>query len=312
MRTHVSPDHQVHKAPIRNGDVDWDSFDTATYIADNYAELHSADREIISRLSGFYRELPPGSVQRSLELGAGPNLYPLMLAGCVSRHIEVVERSAANVTHLRNVFSQDPPPEHWQPFWRLSRELNPALPQDLRSVLDRVVCRQGNAFDLEPGLYGLGSMFFVAESVTSDENEFRTMCCRFVESVRPGGYVVAAFMAGMSEYGVAEEVLPSYPLSEDRLADVFGAYTERLQIRKIPPDASLPYQYDGMLLMTGHRSEYRGYWRHEESALTPPVVERRHNSRVALNGQRPGPDLTTHRKPTLAITEASDPGSPLP
>jgi hypothetical protein len=60
--------------PRPNGDVAWDDFDTAGYVADNYATLHELDRRIIADLSPYYRALKPGSLRSSLDIGTGPNI----------------------------------------------------------------------------------------------------------------------------------------------------------------------------------------------------------------------------------------------
>jgi hypothetical protein len=238
----------------RNADVPWDAFDVERYVADNYAALHDADREIIRRMSAYYRRMTPGSAGRTLELGAGPNLYPLMLAGGVSRAIDVVEPSAANVAHLRRVLSRAPD-AHWTPFWETCRAANPDLPGSLSRVLGKVRVLHAGADDLPVGRYGGASMFFVAESVTGDPQEFRAICARLACAVRPGGYVVAAFMAGMPSYELAGELLPSCPVDAWTVREALAPYLRELRLTHIPPDPSLPYDCDGMLLATGRRPD---------------------------------------------------------
>ena len=75
-----------------------------------YRDLHPSDDDVIRHHAAFYRRIPPGDVRVSLELGAGPNLYPLMLAASVSPRIEVVEPSAASIAYLRQQTAASPPP----------------------------------------------------------------------------------------------------------------------------------------------------------------------------------------------------------
>ncbi len=232
-----------------NADVAWDGFDTRGYVADNYASLHEVDRRIITTLAPFYRSLPPASVRTALDVGTGPNLYPLMLAGAASRRIDVVEHSAANVEHLRRVCAQGADP-CWLPFWQLCRDLLPALPADLSQVLGRVQVTQGSAFALPARRYDLVSMFFVAESVTGERAEFELLTQRFVRAAVPGGRLVAAFMAGMPQYELGGDVLPSFPLDEPALEHVVGPLTRDLHIVRLPADPTLPYEHDGVLLLT--------------------------------------------------------------
>lgn len=239
-----------------NHDVAWDDFDTSEYVADNYATLHDFDRRIVTELSPYYRALPPGSLATSLDVGTGPNLYPLMLVAAASRRLQALDHSAANVTYLQQA-SREGAGQGWASFWQLCRQLNPALPADLDEVLRGVAVRQGNAFDLPAARYDLVSMFFVAESVTGDPEEFRQLCRRFAGAAVPGGHLVAAFMAGMPQYELGGEVLPSLPLTEDTLEAVMRPVTRDLYVQRLPPDATLPYQHDGVLLLTARALQPR-------------------------------------------------------
>ena len=93
----------------RNRDVAWDGFDTGGYVADNYARIHEFDRRIITSLSSYYRRLRPGSLSSALDIGTGPNLYPLMLVAAASRRVEALDRSAANVAYLRRAVGEGAP-----------------------------------------------------------------------------------------------------------------------------------------------------------------------------------------------------------
>ena len=235
--------------PVRNADVRWDDFDTSGYVADNYESLHDLDRQIITELSPHYAALPPAALATALDVGTGPNLYPLMLAAAASRRLESVEPSAANRAYLDRLCRRGPD-ACWLEFWRLCRELNPALPDDLGQVLRGVAVRRGDAFTLPRARYELVSMFFVAESVTGVRQEFEEICRRFAAAAAPGGHLVAAFMAGMPSYELGGEVLPSYPIDEDALTGALRGLAEGLDVRRLPPDPTLPYEHDGVLLLT--------------------------------------------------------------
>jgi hypothetical protein len=155
------------RQPTRSRDVDWDTWPVEEYLAENYRELHPCDAAVIRHHSAFYRQFAPGAVERSLEFGAGPNLYPLMLAAAASRRIEAVEVGAGNVAYLTRQLDAGPD-ESWQAFYALCRRLDPALPPTLTEALSRVRVVHGDARSVTPGAYGLASMNFVAESVTED------------------------------------------------------------------------------------------------------------------------------------------------
>jgi hypothetical protein len=252
----VTPGASARRATalLVNSDVAWNDFDTESYVADNYATLHDFDRHIITALSPYYRSLAPRSVARSLDVGTGPNLYPLMLAAAASRRQEVLERSARNVAYLRRAGHEGADPT-WAPFWRLSRQLNPALPTDLDGVLRGLTVHQGDAFHLPPGRYGLVSMFFMAESVTGDRDEFEHLSHRFAQAAAPGGHLVAAFMAGMPEYELGGQRLPSFDLDRHTLEAVMRPVTRQLRVWQLPADPTLPYRHDGVLLLTARALE---------------------------------------------------------
>ncbi|MER5944037.1 class I SAM-dependent methyltransferase [Streptomyces sp. NPDC001928] len=238
--------------PIRNDDVDWDSWPVQDYLAENYRDLHPSDAAVIAHHAGLYRELTPGGIARSVEFGAGPNLYPLMLAASVSRRIDAVEAGTANVRYLTGQF-RDGPDACWQPFYALCRRQVPSLPETLGEALARVRIVHGDVRALPAGAYGLASMHFVAEGATEDFTEFTEFCRLFARCVGPGGYLVAAFMENMPTYRIGRASRwPGCPVDVDAVREVFAPLTERLSVTRINADPTLPdYGDSGMVLMTG-------------------------------------------------------------
>lgn len=236
---------------LRNADVDWDQWPVADYLAEIYRDLHPSDDAVIEHHSAFYRRLAPESVERSVELGAGPNLYPLMLAAAVSRHIEVVEPSSANLAYLRRQLDDGPDPS-WLPFYQRCRQLQPELPATLVQALSRVSIRRGGAADLPVGRYDLGSMHFVAESCTEDFAEFRDICQLFARSVRPGGRLIAAFMENMGTYQIgAGPRWPGCRVDAGSVREAFAPLVTEESTSRVDFDVTGPdYGYSGMVLMT--------------------------------------------------------------
>lgn len=248
-------------ARVFNRDVDWHTFATDNYLADNYTSLHRLDREIIRALSPYYRALAPGSLASALDVGTGPNLYPLMLAASASRQLHALEHSATNVAYLKRACRDGADP-NWTPFWQLCRQLDPALPCDLDQVLARLTVHHGNAFDLPTAQHDLVSMFFMAESVTGDRQEFQQLSHRFAAAAAPEGHLIAAYMAGMPQYELAGQTLPSFPLDQHTLETVMQPVTEQLRVWQLPADPTLPYQHEGVLLLTARA-------RHHEHVVLP-------------------------------------------
>ncbi|MFF5937863.1 class I SAM-dependent methyltransferase [Streptomyces sp. NPDC012508] len=244
------------RALRHNRDADWDSWPVADYLAENYRQLHPCDIGVIHHHSAFYRQFAPGSIARSLEFGAGPNLYPLMLAAAASRRIDALEPSTANVRYLRGQLAEGPDTS-WQAFYTLCRELDPALPAKPAEALARVRIVPGAADDVPAGTYDLASMNFVAESVTEDFAEVAALCADFVRSVRPGGHLVAAFMERMPSYRIGDGPdWPACPVDAGAVRAVFAPLTEELRISRLAKDRTLPeYGDTGVLLLTARRTE---------------------------------------------------------
>lgn len=240
---------------LRNRDADWDAWPVADYLAENYRRLHRADEAVIDHHSAVYAAIPAGSLDRTVEVGAGPNLYPLAMAAAASRLVHAVEPSAASVAYLRGQLRDGPDPT-WDPFYARCRRRNPALPPSLAQALSRVRVTRADAFALPEGRYALGSMNFVAESVTEDRAEFAAFCGAFARAVRPGGHLVASFMENMGRYSISGgREWPGVPVDSEKISEAFAPYTVDLVVRRIDADPDLPdWGYTGMVLLSARRA----------------------------------------------------------
>ena len=173
---------------VRNADVDWDRWPVQDYLAENYRQLHPSDAALIDHHAGYLRGIAPDSLECSLEFGAGPNLYPLLLVGACSRRIDAVEPGAANVAYLRRQLTAGMD-DSWRPFYDRCRAGNPGLPADPAQVLRRIRVIRADGRDVAADLYDLVSMHFVAEGATEDRDEFTAFCRTFVAAARPAGHV---------------------------------------------------------------------------------------------------------------------------
>lgn len=245
-------------ATVRNADVAWDRWPVQQYLTENYRELHPCDAEVIDHHSAFYRRLAPDSVERSLEFGAGPNLYPLMLTAACSRELHAVEPSAANVAYLRRQLTAGLDAS-WLPFYERCRTGNDALPESPEDALARVRVVYADGMTVAPGGYDLTSMHFVAEGATEDPAEFAAFCRTFVHAARPGGHVIAAFMENLGRYRLGDgPQWPAFPVDVDTVRTVFAPFTEDLEVTRIDADPTLPdYGDTGMILLTARRRPAR-------------------------------------------------------
>ena len=228
--------------------TNWEKFDARTYIGNNYSSIHSEDREIINRLVTFYSSL--SSVMSALEVGVGPNLYPIMAMLPYIKKIECIDFSKSNLIYLRKQLKK--PDDNWYKFWELFRSLSQEYNIDLVENLEKKVkTKHGSIYELEEKKYDLASMFFCAESITREHNEFVLACNKFIKSVKSGGNLVAVFMENSKGYSINNIDFPAYPVDIDLIKKIFQPKTSSLLVVRIPL-ARQPLRpgYIGMLLLT--------------------------------------------------------------
>lgn len=247
-----------------NEDAPWDSFDPDAYIDHNYRRLRSDDEEILhivrDHFSDHFRDRTAnsGPPPRGIDVGAGANLYPAlaMLPWC--EEITLLERSAANVRYLHG---QRPSYDrNWNEFWNVLCKENAycELPEDPRARFRRIVdIEEGNLFDLDrrPGQWSVGTMFFVAESMSTSHEQFRTGVERFLRALAPGAPFAAAFMEGSLGYKVGDQEFPACSVGEDdiraALAPLSGGPVDITPIGM--PQGPLRPGYKGMIVACGRR-----------------------------------------------------------
>jgi hypothetical protein len=254
---------------VRNADAPWNRFSPEAYWQHNYSELLAEDQEIISLVSGFltraFMDCLPA--ERAVDVGSGTNLYPALLMLPWTEKILLTDFSAANVDWLRRNVADEGPVWNWGPFWRkLEKAEGYKQVSEPRKQL-REACageagfagiEQKSVFRLPRARWNLGTMFFVAESITEDRNEFRAAIASFVGALTPGAPFATAFMAGSHGYPVAGTSFPALPITADDVTQCFtdlgvsGLSVERPQTADRVRDG---YKY--MIVATGFVGERR-------------------------------------------------------
>jgi hypothetical protein len=228
----------------------WDQFNPRIYIKENYAQIHEEDLLIIQHLARFCLSLP--KISHALEIGVGPNLYPVMAKLPFIDSLECVDFSSANVDYLAGQLVK--PSDNWDQFLQLFKSINPKYNLNLADTLkEKVTVRLGSIYDLEKAQFGLGSMFFCAESITDNYDEFTRACNRFIESVKTGGYLMASFMENSVSYKVGDTKFPAYPVDTAVITKIFSPKTKNLIIYRIPRSdqpVGTNHSYTGMLFLT--------------------------------------------------------------
>jgi hypothetical protein len=118
----------------------------------------------------------------------------------------------------------------------------------------------GSGTNLYPALprFDLGTMFFVAESITNDPGVFRDAVEHFVVALRPDAPFAAAFMAGSAGYEVADTAFPALAITPDdvrRHLTELGMREPRAELLETKPEVRDGYA--GMIVATGFASNRR-------------------------------------------------------
>jgi hypothetical protein len=251
---------------LHNADAPWNMFSSQDYWRRNYSELQAEDEEIIRLVSRFFisafADRPPAA--SAIDVGAGTNLYPALLMLPWAEQILLADFSESNVRWLSDQLADDTFPWTWRPFWR---EMRPAkgyrdVDQPRKQLREACLSKPGHAgverlsvFELPKARWDLGTMFFVAESITEDPAEFRAAVAAFVAALKPGAPFAAAFMAGSEGYPVAGTHFPALPIDPDdvwqHLTDL-GAGAPSVELLKTKH--RVRDGYAGMIVATGFAS----------------------------------------------------------
>jgi hypothetical protein len=255
-----------------NDAYQWDEFDSAAYQKKNYAKLQAVDREILRRVSLFFSTAfaDRGPAREALDVGSGTNLYPALLMLPFTDRIMLTDFSVNNVRWLEHHIMDEDAPWSWQPFWdevhtlEEYRERIGEPRKHLREACTAVPgiagIEQRSVFDLPERRWQLGTMFFVAESITTDPGEFHTAVGCFVGALEPGAPFATAFMGGSKGYRVGRRKFPrvgrrkfpAVPITKADVNDLFtGLGAKDLSVWQTQAKEKIRRGYDTMIVATG-------------------------------------------------------------
>jgi hypothetical protein len=254
---------------------DWDAFHAHEYWKANYAFMRGDDRRFLESLRDFFRLEPGAGDWTGVDVGSGANLYPALAMLPLCKEITLWEYGATNCDWLRGEVRRYS--THWDPFWRTLRAAGryDEIGTNARGRLARTAkVHQGSLFDLpqwspdrpEWG-FDVGTMFFVAESITDDPDRFYEAVDKFTGSLRPGAPFAAAFMRNSSGYVVGSQEFPALNIEERDVHEHLAKIAPDLRIETVDtrgqfvkpgdpadprPTRRLRHGYDGMILALGH------------------------------------------------------------
>jgi hypothetical protein len=238
-----------------NADVKWDLFNSTDYFEHNYQRLHKQDESIIHIVADhFERRAGAQWRERAIDVGSGANLYPALTMLPFAAEVILYERAFTNRQWLVSQLSQ-PAPSWQQDFWPAISEgraeyTGISNPIELLGRRAKVV--KGNVFDLRPNQFGLGTMFFVAESITKRDDEFERATRLFVGSLVSKAPFAAAFMRNSSGYIVGGESFPACSIDEEDVERCLADLAAIDDIQVVEGN-ELREGYRGMIVATGRK-----------------------------------------------------------
>jgi hypothetical protein len=236
---------------VLNADADWDRFTPSWYKEHNYSALGDDDRQILECVRDFFASAGVHD-GRGLDAGSGSNLYPALSMLPFCQEIVLLDFSAANVAWLQAELSE--PNRSWNEFWHLLAK-DPAYADvvDFRALLRKTAhVSHGNVLDLPKDEYDMGTMFFVAESMSTELSEFRQAVHGFIGALRKDAPFAIAFMIGSKGYTVDGRHFPAVEIDGHDVQQCLKGVAQLASIADIEMrDPPLRHGYDGMLVATG-------------------------------------------------------------
>jgi len=250
-------------ARVRNAQAPWADFSSEEYFAHNYKTVQAEDQEIIHRVSLFFIDAfaDRGPARCAVDVGSGSNLYPALLMLPWADHIQLTDYSPRNVSWLRDEINEDQPTWAWQSFWRelagyrgYDQIMKPR--EQLKAAClgspDLGGVRRQSVFELPRGRWQLGTMFFVAESITEEFTEFREAIGRFAGALQRGAPFAAAFMAGSLGYEVDGTWFPALKVTGEDVQECFEKFgADNLSVLANETSPGVRQGYEGMIVATG-------------------------------------------------------------
>ncbi|HEY9473925.1 MAG TPA: SCO2525 family SAM-dependent methyltransferase [Mycobacteriales bacterium] len=238
----------------RNADFPWDSFDSGWYLRHNYLSLRDDDRQIIKLTGEFLAHAFTGGRWHGIDVGTGTNLYPALAMLPLCQRITLREHAATNYEWISREVAHYS--SNWDEFWAALAE-TPCYRKitDPRAALrQRATVERGSIFELPRSTWDVGTMFFVAESITHTRDEFDHAARCFVRSLKPGAPFVAAFMRNSQGYPVGTHLFPAVAITEADVRECLLPVADDVEIHHITSRTPLRDGYNGMMLANGRAS----------------------------------------------------------
>jgi hypothetical protein len=241
-----------------NASLPWDSFEPEEYVKNNYVRLHEEDAQIVE-LTGrhFTATADTDLVRHGVDVGTGANLYPVFAMLPFCENIDLLEPNRKNRAWLESQL--DGYAAYWDPYWNRLQTSAPYADVDPRATLARrASVRHGNVFALPRRKWDMGTMFFVAEGITSFKSAYREAVRRFVGSLKVGAPLAAAFMGASTGYTVGDVRFPAVSITSTNVKELLAPLVDELRVELVSspsPSEKVRPGYKGMILALGRVAE---------------------------------------------------------
>ena len=234
-----------------NSEYDWERFHQQEYVERNYSKAFEADIVLLQKLKDFYETTPFGGSH--IEIGIGPNLYPLMTVAPYRDRIEVTDIAASNLDYIKNELRAGLT-DTWKRWHSRLQAIHGGYPTEVEMV-DHLtaICNFElvSIFDIAEDSHDSSSMMFVAESITAHPLEFEAGLFKAVRCVRPGGNFVMALMLNSYGYKTHNMIMPAVPITKHDVQALLENEVREAEYTVI--DFNVRAGHEGMLLVTGYR-----------------------------------------------------------
>jgi NNMT/PNMT/TEMT family len=257
----IVKDRQGTERRHGNSEYPWDEFNPVDYYKFNYVDLRDDDREIVEIVRDFLsRKLEHGELPataRGIDVGTGANLYPALTMLPFCQDITLYEHSEANVQWLREQKADGVPSwdEAWGQFWKLlaERKKYEAVPEPAKALTERIQVVKGDVLgSFDRGQFDIGTMFFVAESITEDRTEYLKAMDHFFSMLKPNGLFAMAFMEHSKGYQVGPQRFPATDIGERDVWDCLRDHASDFSLHRLSAeDKPLREHYTGMIVAHG-------------------------------------------------------------
>lgn len=246
----------------RNADVPWCQFDPKEYLGANYTDVGVEDRQVMEVVRDFFCEQFAGNGStrlRGIDVGTGVNMYPALSMMPFCESITLYEHAVTNLEWLVEQASTGWPSwsRVWSRFWSVLRTAPRYAGLDehpRRALTRRVEVVSGNVFTLDPttSQWDIGTMFFVAESITTEHIEFEAAVHSFLQALRPGAPFALACMENSVGYKVAGVEFPAVSVNRTEVRDCLRGRATNVTVHRVDGRGSrLREGYSGMIVACG-------------------------------------------------------------